>query len=270
MTMTMTTDTERPALLRAARAPEMARASTIARRARAPRKPAAALPAASLLQLIWLASPALPVGGFSYSEGLESAIEHAAVDCEATLSSWLLDQLQISQARGDMAVLAKALPAWRRGDRARLRALNDWVLHTRETSELLQQTGQMGRSLTDWLRNLHAGDGAAMAAVQWLATLPPTYPLAFALAASGTRAPVREVLMAYAFGWCENMVQAALKAMPLGQSAGQRVLARLAAQIPAAADRAATLPDGARQSFAPMLAIRSAQHETQYSRLFRS
>lgn len=109
-----------------------------------------------------------------------------------------------------------------------------------------------------------------MPAVRHLAALPPTYPVAFALAASATQASVREVLLAYAFGWAENMVQAALKSMQLGQSAGQRILARLADAIPPAADHAIGLMDSERQAFSPMLAILSAQHEVQYSRLFRS
>lgn len=232
----------------------------------------APLPAASFLQLMWLASPALPVGGFSYSEGLESAIENAGLATEAAVGDWLVDQLHIAQARGDMALIAKAVGAWRRNDLAHVKELNDWVLHTRETSELRLQSEQMGRSLAEWLRNQYQdqGDESVMPAVRHLAALPPTYPMAFALAASTTQAPVREVLLAYAFGWAENMVQAALKSMQLGQSAGQRILARLADAIPAAADHAAHLRDSERQAFSPMLAILSAQHETQYSRLFRS
>ena len=230
----------------------------------------APLPAASLLQLIWLASPALPVGSFSYSEGLESAIENTGIDSEAAVAEWLLDQLHITQARGDMALIAKAVGAWRRGDLGHVQELNDWVLHTRETSELRLQTEQMGKSMADWLRNQHQGDEAVMPQVRALAALPPTYPVAFALAASRTHAPVRDVLLAYAFGWAENMVQAALKSMQLGQSAGQRILARLADAIPPAADHAIGLMDSERQAFSPMLAILSAQHEVQYSRLFRS
>ncbi|WOI45145.1 urease accessory UreF family protein [Acidovorax sp. BLS4] len=231
-----------------------------------------ALPAASLLQLIWLASPALPVGGFSYSEGLEVAVERAGVTTEAAAAEWLAAQLQLTQARGDMAVLQQALAAWRAADHARVRQLNDWVMQTRETSEMRLQTEQMGRSLADWLRNQHAGDAARLHDVAALAALPPTptYPVAFALAAASTEAGARDVLLAYTFGWAENMVQAALKAVPLGQSAGQRILARLAAAIPAATDAALHTGDADRQAFSPMLAILSAQHETQYSRLFRS
>jgi urease accessory protein len=228
---------------------------------------AATLPAASLLQLMWLASPALPIGGFSYSEGLEAAVDTARVTTETDAAAWLRDQLELSLARGDLAVLAQAIPAWRTADAKRIAALNAWVLQTRESSELRAQTEQMGRSLLEWLRN-HTT--ATAAEIGLLAELQPTYPLAFALAASATGAPVRECLLAYAFGWAENMVQAAIKSVPLGQSAGQRILSALTAAIPAAIDHALVLPEYARQAFSPMLAILSAQHEVQYSRLFRS
>ena len=220
-----------------------------------------------LLQLIWLASPALPVGGFSYSEGLEAAVNSAGVATESVASDWLIEQLHLTLARGDLAAIAKAIPAWRRGDLGHVAALNAWVLQTRETSEFRLQTEQMGRSLLDWLRN---HDTATPAHIAACAQMQPTYPIAYALAASATPAPLRDGLLAYAFGWAENMVQSAIKAVPLGQSAGQRILARLAADIPAAVDYAMALPDSQRQAFSPMLAILSSQHEVQYSRLFRS
>jgi urease accessory protein len=225
------------------------------------------LPAASLLQLIWLASPALPVGGFSYSEGLEAGVERGGVATENIAADWLSGQLHLSLARGDLAVIAQAIPAWRSKDLTRVKALNDWVLQTRETSELRLQAEQMGRSLLEWLRNHHSISDTHL---QACAALPPTYPVAFALAASPLAAGVPDCLTAYAFGWAENMMQAALKSVPLGQSAGQRILARLAAEIPAAITTAVALEDQDRQAFSPMLAILSSQHETQYSRLFRS
>ena len=228
---------------------------------------ASALPAASLLQLIWLASPALPVGGFSYSEVFESAVECAGITTESLTSDWLDDQLHLTLARGDLAVIAQAIPAWRESDLQRLAQLNDWVLQTRETSELRLQAEQMGRSLLDWLRN---HDGANPSHIVDCARMQPTYPVAFSLAASQTAAAVGDCLLAYAFGWAENIMQAAIKSVPLGQSAGQRILARLARDIPAAVEAALQLPDSERQAFSPMLAILSAQHETQYSRLFRS
>ncbi|MGD9832642.1 MAG: urease accessory protein UreF [Piscinibacter sp.] len=223
---------------------------------------------AALLQLMWLASPALPVGGFSYSEALEAAVDGGRVTSEADASRWLRDQLELALGRSELPLLAQAIAAWQASDAERVRELNDWVLTTRESRELRAQTEQMGRSMVEWLKNRGEPDGR----VATLAALPPapSWPIAFALAAAQTGAPLRVALLAFAFGWAENMVQAALKAVPLGQSAGQRILAALVAAIPPSVDRALKLGDGERQAFSPMLAILSAQHETQYSRLFRS
>jgi urease accessory protein len=220
-----------------------------------------------LLQLIWLASPALPIGGFSYSEGLESAIEQGLVCDEKSATDWVVDQLHLTQSRGDMAVLAQAIPAWQCGETARLQALNDWVMATRETAEMRLQTEQMGRSLLDWLRNLQQAKDDQL---RLCASLPVSYPLAMALALSLANTPLDDALQASAFGWAENMTQAALKSVPLGQSAGQRMLARLAREIPLAVQTATQITDDDRQAFSPMLAILSARHETQYSRIFRS
>lgn len=213
----------------------------------------------ALLRLLWLASPALPVGGFSYSEGLEAAVEAGLVHDEFSAGHWIVQQLQASLARSDLAVVVAAVDARRAGAAARIEQLDAWVRQTRETGELRQQSEQMGRSLGEWQRTLGAPPPAER-----------TYPVAFALAAAGSAASTREIALAFAFAWAENMVQSAIKAVPLGQGAGQRILARLAQAIPAAVDQATSLDDAGRQAFTPMLAILSARHETQYSRLFRS
>jgi urease accessory protein len=238
----------------------------------------------ALLQLMWLASPALPVGGFSYSEGLEAAVEARYVHDEQSAGDWLVQQLHASLARADLAVVAAAVDAVRAGDAERVARLDDWVRQTRETSELRQQVEQMGRSLAEWERSLgvevrlraHRRPTNEVVPVGRGDARNPdtardtTYPVAFAIAAARTSASARDIALTYAFSWSENMVQAAIKSVPLGQSSGQRILARLAADIPAAVDHAIALDDDTRQSFTPMLAILSAQHETQYSRLFRS
>lgn len=233
------------------------------------RRPETRTSASALLQLMWLASPALPVGGFSYSEVLEAAVDAGLVQHEAQACAWLLDQLHLSLVRSDLAVVSKAFKAWSRDDLTSIAELNDWVGATRETRELHQQTEQMGRSMVEWLTNRSEPTDARVAQARALQPAP-TWPVVFALAAAQTGAPLREALLSFAFGWAENMMQAALKTVPLGQRAGQRILAALTHEIPAAVDRAAALMDSERQAFTPMLAILSAQHEVQYSRLFRS
>ncbi|MDO9314755.1 MAG: urease accessory UreF family protein [Burkholderiaceae bacterium] len=245
--------------------------STRHREHRRPDSASTRLPAPSLLQLIWLASPALPVGGFSYSEVLEAAVEAGLAATESDARAWLLDQLHLGLARGDLALVARAHGAWRRGDLDYIVELNAWVATTRESHELRQQTEQMGRSLVEWMKNRPA-DARHVDQLNALAALrpAPTWPVAFALAAFQAGAPCRESLLCCAFGWAENLMQAALKSVPLGQAAGQRILSALAAEIPDAVDAAMRLGNAERQVCTPMLAILSAQHETQYSRLFRS
>jgi urease accessory protein len=230
--------------------------------------PSPRLPPSVLIELMRLASPALPVGGFSYSEALEAVVESGRVTNADTVRTWLLDQLHLSLARCDLPLLAAAHAAWTHRDFAEIATLNEWATRVRETRELLQQAQQMGRSLLEWLRQRAPADPA----ISYAASLQPapTWPVVFALAAVRAGAPVHDSLITFGLGWAENMVQAAIKAVPLGQSAGQRVLDALAAALPAAADHAQAVPSEARVAFAPMLAILSAQHETQYSRLFRS
>ena len=224
-------------------------------------------PDKQLLWLMQLASPALPVGGFSYSEGLEAAVEHGLVHDEATATDWLTDQLHLVQARSELPVVAQAMLAWSQNDMARLQALNDWVLQTRETAEMRLQAEQMGRSLLVWLRNHQAAQESQL---QYCEALSPTWALVFALALQTQGIDVKQGLLVCAFAWAENMVQASIKSVPLGQLSGQRILASLSEEIPQAVEHAMLVKPQQQQSFAPRLAILSARHETQYSRLFRS
>lgn len=226
-----------------------------------------ALAPAALLRLMRLASTALPVGGFSYSEGLEALVHQSSSATEGVAVEWLVEMLHLNLARSDLPLLADAIAAWRCDDRARIDALNEWLLQTRESSELRAQTVQMGRSMVAWLRN---DDTVDQQPVEWLAAREPAFAVAFALAVARIEASVRCGLLAFASGWAENLVQAAIKAVPLGQQSGQRMLARLVREIPAAVEHAIALPEAGRQAFSPMLAIHSSRHEVQYSRLFRS
>jgi urease accessory protein len=223
---------------------------------------------ASLLGLMWLASPALPVGGFSYSDGLEAAIDAGLVHDPASAGDWLSDQLHLGLARADLPLVAAAHAAWLAHDAPRIAELNTWMLATRESSELRGQSEQMGRSMLEWLRQ-RTGDDARLATLAALSPCP-SWPIAFALAAVQTGAGANESLLAFGFAWAENQVQAALKSVPLGQGAGQRILARLVQELPAVVETALAAGTEERQAFTPMLAIHSSRHETQYSRLFRS
>lgn len=224
-------------------------------------------PDATLLRLIWLASPALPVGGFSYSEGLESAVDSGRIRSEEDATRWLVDQLRLGLARSELCVVVGAHRAWQTNDPERIAALNDWMLTTRESSEMRRQTEQMGRSMLEWLRN--GADDPRLGTLSGLRPAP-SFPVAFALASAQSGATARAAALAFGFGWAENLVQAAIKAVPLGQSAGQRILGRLAEQLPECVDHALAAGDAERLAFLPMLAILSSRHEVQYSRLFRS
>ncbi len=229
--------------------------------------------AATQLQLLWLASPALPVGAFSYSEGLESAIDAGDVVDESSAGDWLLDQLWLVMARAELPTVAHAMAAWQVDDLQRVRALNDWVLQTRESAEQRLQSVQMGASMLAWLRNgEHASDRRLERQGSLASAWPvdPSWPVVTGLAYTLAGASVHDALLTNAFSWAENMVQAAIKATPLGQAAAQRVLGRLARDVPAVVAHAVAVEPGERQAFAPRLAILGALHETQYTRIFRS
>lgn len=222
------------------------------------------------LRMLWLASPTLPVGGFSYSEGLEAAVDAGVVRDEAQALAWLRGQLHLSLARAELPPLLAAHRAWRDADLPALQRIQGWVLATRETAELRAQSLQMGRSMLAWLRGLHP-DHPALHHAAALAPAP-AWPLAFALGAHALGLDGPQAAQAAAFSWLDNQVQAALRCVPLGQSAGQRLLAALTPELPDALRQAQALQDRMDdwQCYSPMLAILSSRHEHQYSRLFRS
>lgn len=220
---------------------------------------------ASLTRLLQLASPALPVGAYSYSQGLEAAIEARIVCDAAGARSWIQDVLRFSLASMEAPILLRLIAAWRADDRTLVAEWNDLFLASREAAELRAETAQMGYSLARLLRELGETDGVAFAALGDVA-----FPTAFAFAVAQWRIDPQAALTAYLWSWAENQVMAALKAVPLGQTDGQRLLLALGETIEAAAARAAQLADEDLVNFAPGLALLSARHETQYSRLFRS
>lgn len=222
------------------------------------------------VRLLQLSSPTLPVGAYTYSQGLEWAVECGAAACEADAGRWIADALDWSLSGFELPLLAAAMTAWTQGDDATLRRLNAEFLASRETSELRAETAQMGYSLVRLLADVDAFTALPGWKARLLAVDEPTYPIAWSAAAAAWHIDPAQALAAYAWAWLENQVMAALKAVPLGQSAGQRLLLQLGAAIPARVARARGLPEAAWGNYNPGLAIASSRHETQYTRLFRS
>jgi urease accessory protein len=220
------------------------------------------------VRLLQLASPALPVGAYTYSQGLEKAVEAGVVRDEASASVWIGDLLDSTVGRFEAPLLVRLLTAWRTGDVKQAAALNNDYLASRETSELRAETEQMGYSLLRLLRDLGEFGDSALAPLAAIA--PPSYPTVWSFAASDWDLGTEEATAAWMWSWLENQVMAAVKLVPLGQTAGQRILLQLGTRIPALARTALELPEDETGNFSPAFAIACCQHETQYSRLFRS
>jgi urease accessory protein len=216
------------------------------------------------LRLLQLASPALPVGAYSYSQGLEAAIEAGVVRDAESAVAWIEAVLQLAVARFEAPVLLRAMAAWHAGDCATALHWNSEFVASRESAELRAETLQMGFSLARLLQDL-GEDAAALEAIPEL-----SYPVAYALAAVRWHLAPREALGAYLYAWVENQVLASVKAVPLGQTDGQRMLLFLAECVPLAVQVAGDLRDDELANFTPGLALMSARHETQYTRIFRS
>lgn len=224
--------------------------------------------ALALTRLLQLASPTLPVGAYAYSQGLEWAAASGAVRDEASAQRWIGDALEFSIAGFEAPLLLRMMRAWSVRDVRVVAELNDWFLASRETSELHAETLQMGYSLARLLQEFDDLPTDLRQAIGALSD--PTFPAAWACAATGWQIDPASALHAYLWSWLENQVMAAIKIVPLGQSAGQRILARLGAQLPALVEQALVRSDDELSNFVPGLAIASSRHETQYSRLFRS
>ena len=214
-----------------------------------------------LLALLQLASPALPVGGFAYSQGLERAIEDGLVRDTATAERWIADLLTLALARLDAPLWLRAFDAAARGSAAGFARWNDELLAARETAELRAETQQMGASLARVFPAL----GLKPPAIE-----PLAYPAAFAAACAQLGIDREAGLAAFLWAFVENQVLVAVKHVPIGQQAGQALLFALHARLAQAIEHAAQLPDDHLGSAALGLALASARHETQYSRLFRS
>jgi urease accessory protein len=214
---------------------------------------------------LWqLISPALPIGGYAYSQGLEYAVESGWVSNEQDMQQWIAGMLRNIHQQLDLPVLARIYRAWCADDVATVQYWNDYLLAARETSELLQEDRQLGRALAVLLRDLECKNLAVLNKDE--------LSLATALAAAGVgwAIPVNMLAQAYLWIWVENQIAAAIKLIPLGQTAGQRILYAVSALFAGVVTQALAVDDDNIGQSAMALAIASARHETQHTRIFRS
>ncbi len=216
-----------------------------------------------LLRLMQLVSPALPVGAFSFSQGLEYAVEAGWITTEGDIAEWLDTLMRESLGRVDLPLLWRCLNALTENDRARFSDWNDYCLASRETAEFYHADKEMGKALLRLLTQLHnANDFPPVDEMSFVA--------AFALAVRQWDISTPEAMAGYLWSWLENQVTAATKIVPFGQSVSQRLLWTLAERMPPVLEQAMVLRDEELGGSLPRLAISSALHETQYTRLYRS
>lgn len=219
----------------------------------------------ALLRLLQLASPALPVGAFNFSQGLEYANERGWVATEQQAGEWILGIAGHGLAGLDLPLLLRLHSAWSADDQPLAQQLSRTMVASRETAELRAEELHMGQALAKIL----TGFGIE-AAHSWQRHDGASYAAMFALAAVHAGASAGDTALAYSWAWAENQVTAAVKLLPLGQSAGQRLLESIRQRLPALVAAATQLADEDIGSATPGAMLASCWHETQYTRLFRS
>jgi len=223
----------------------------------------------ALVRLMQLVSPALPVGAYTYSQGLEWAVESGRIRNETSAGEWIGDLMQHCIGRFEAPLVAALMQHWASGNTKEIARLNADFLASRESAELRTETAQMGFSLNRLLNDL--GVPVLTTLRTQLAGLPEiAFPTVWSGLAAAWRIEPYDAVCGYLWAWAENQVMAALKAVPLGQAAGQRLLSQLGETVPAIAEAALTLPEEEWSNLTPAFALCCARHETQYSRLFRS
>lgn len=220
------------------------------------------------MRLWQLISPTLPIGAYAYSAGLEYAVEAGWVSDESSAAAWILGQLRNNLSRLDVPVFLRLYDAWEQQQLDRVSYWNSIILALRESAELRQEDLHLGAALQRVLTGLDvvmpallAGDGDRE---------PLAYASVFAFACSHWRIDKQQAAEGLLWSWCENQVAAAIKLVPLGQTSGQRIMSMAIDSIETAMTTALHCDDEAIGLLAPGLAIASAMHETQYTRLFRS
>ena len=224
--------------------------------------------ATALLHLLQFASPALPIGAYSYSQGLEAALENGLVKDAATARDWIAAHLREVMAQWEAPICWRLMAAFSARDAALVAHWNACFIASRDSAEFRAESIQMGYSLGKLVAELDIVDPVTLAILQAQAEL--ALPTVYACAVAALNIPREEALLAMLFAWAENQVLVCVKSVPLGQVAGQRLLLSLRSELEAAARYAGEVADDDMSNWAPGLSLQSMQHEIQYSRLYRS
>ncbi len=222
-----------------------------------------------LVRLLHLASPALPIGAFHFSQGLEYAVEAGWVTDEPTALEWIGGICDASLAGLDLPVLLRLQAAWQRQDHDSVLRWNAFLIACRETEELRAEDRHLGAALLRVLVELGIST-ELFSANAAKSVVGVSHATAFALAGARWSIDPLACLQTFAWAWIENQVLAAVKLVPLGQSAAQRMLHAHIARIPPLVERVQKLTDSDIGVATALNAVASGRHEAQYSRLFRS
>ena len=218
-----------------------------------------------LLRLLQLVSPGLPIGMYSYSQGLERAVEDRWITSDTDTRDWIQGLIERCVARVDLPIVARLHDAWGAVDLVAVEAWTRMLIAYRETAELRDEDRQTGQALARLAESLGIPDAGS-----WTRKPEATLATLFTLTAVNWGVPKRETVLGYLWSWLENQILCAVKLVPLGQVAGQRLLGELALELPTHVDQAMQLSDDQIGGSAFAFALASSRHEVQYSRLFRS
>jgi urease accessory protein len=230
---------------------------------------------ANLLRLLQLSSSTLPVGAYSYSEGLELLVETQRLPSAVALQAWMTQELRYGSMRVEAGIMLRAYHTTIAQDTAALLAWNHWWSAARDTEELRLQSWQMGRSLLRLFLDLEDPDQKGAVDKHWPALRELfgqecNFAIAFGMVAAAWQIEPTAALLGYLQSWATNLISAGIKLIPLGQTAGQQLLLNLEPEIYATVEVSLTLTDDALESCGWGLSLASMAHETLYSRLFRS
>jgi urease accessory protein len=234
-----------------------------------------------LLRLLQLTSPALPVGAYSYSEGIEYLCSNGTIQTDSDLCDWLKREMHFGFVTNEAAIALRAHQAVMSDNITDLNYWNNWLSATRETEEVRLASWQMGQSLMKLWWQLPDSQDAQLAIYKSINELLPTakenslgkgcnYAIAFGIVAASLGVDASNTIVGYIYGWLSNLVSAAVRSVPFGQTVGQQVIFRLSADILHSSQLALKRLDNELEWCGWGASLASANHETQYSRLFRS